>query len=96
MAEYIKVPDDLVVEQQIMRGLDTIGVRRIDLSFLPVIDAVEVVRCKDCKHFVYDMDLNHEEYPNEIEADGLCEITDKYCDMPHFCSYGERKEENGC
>ena len=50
----------------------------------PAADVVEVVRCKDCKHFVCDMDLNHEEYPNEIEADGLCQITDRYCDMPHF------------
>lgn len=54
-------------------------------------DVVEVVRCKDCKWFVYDMDLNHETYPNEIEADGICQITEKYCDMPHFCSYGERR-----
>lgn len=54
-------------------------------------NVLEVVRCKDCKHFVCDMDLNHEEYPNEIEADGMCQITDKYCDMPHFCSYGERR-----
>lgn len=58
-------------------------------------NVLEVVRCKDCKWFVYDMDLNHETYPNAIEADGLCQITDKYCDMPHFCSYGERREENG-
>lgn len=65
-----------------------------DFESLPAEDVVEVVRCKDCKWFVYDMDLNHEEYPNQIEADGLCQITDKYCDMPHFCSYGERREEN--
>lgn len=57
-------------------------------------DCEFVVRCKDCKWFVYDMDLNHETYPNEIEADGICQITEKYCDMPHFCSYGERREEN--
>lgn len=42
-----------------------------------------------------DYDLNRLKEIVE-EADGLCQITDKYCDMPHFCSYGERKEENGC
>lgn len=66
-----------------------------DFENLPAEDIVEVVRCKDCKWFVYDMDLNHETYPNAIEADGLCQIADKYCDMLHFCSYGERREENG-
>ena len=89
MAEYIKVPDDLVVEQQIMRGLDTIGVRRIDLSFLPVIDAVDVVRCKDCKHW-----RGTDEY-----GDGYCGNPDGIDNVAHekdFCSYGERKEENGC
>lgn len=64
----------------------------VEKSTRPAADVVEVVRCKDCKWFVYDMDLNHETYPNEIEADGICQITEKYCDMPHFCSYGERKE----
>lgn len=50
----------------------------------PAVDAVEVVRCKDCKHFTEGM------------AVGMCKrIADKPI-MPiaydHFCSYGERRE----
>lgn len=48
------------------------------------IDAVSVVRCKDCKHFT----------PDEICYPGtgscwFCEMTRKFDD---FCSYGERKD----
>lgn len=44
----------------------------------PTIDAVEVVRCKDCKHFdgSYPMCCRFEE---EFKPDG-------------YCSYGEKKE----
>lgn len=46
----------------------------------PTIDAVEVVRCKDCIHY---------------ESDGgammICNVTDMVCDNDDYCSYGERK-----
>ena len=57
----------------------------------PTIDAVEVVRCKDCIYFLPDRLLNSEEYPNQIEADGLCTNTETYADNNDYCSYGERK-----
>ena len=51
----------------------------------PTVDAVEVVRCKDCKH-----------WKNEING---CTEDKRFCDigfyMVHkdgFCSYGERKD----
>ena len=48
------------------------------------VDAVEVVRCKDCKHrAIGDNVCIH---PNRI-GDGYIEV--KYND---FCSYGERRE----
>ena len=48
------------------------------IDFAPTIDAVPVVRCKDCKHFMsdicyFDMGLH-------------------FCRGDDFCSYGERKE----
>ena len=56
----------------------------------PTIDAVPVVRCKDCIHYLivdefeggkrYMCKVNHFSY---INSDG---------DM-HYCSYGERKED---
>lgn len=62
------------------------------LQNVPAIDAVEVVRCKDCKF--YEAHRNrpggycwHWEYeegmsPNVVEDDD-------------FCSYGERRADNG-
>lgn len=61
----------------------------------PIIDAVEVVRCKDCTKFKqtgkyydgppygYCYHLYHEpgSSPNEVDGDD-------------YCSYGERKEED--
>ena len=55
------------------------------ISEMPTVDAVEVVRCKDCKYGeVDDVDF-HDQY--------LCNISgsDWNCGN-HFCSYGERKE----
>ena len=56
----------------------------------PTVDAVPVVRCKDCMHYLivdefeggkrYMCKVNHFSY---INSDG---------DM-HYCSYGERKED---
>lgn len=47
----------------------------------PTVDAVEVVRCKDCKHMEW--------YFGEM----TCPYDDDRCvDANHFCSYGERKE----
>ena len=54
---------------------------RVILESIPTIDAVEVVRCKDCFHY---------------ESDGgammTCNVTDTVCDNDDYCSYGERKE----
>ena len=52
----------------------------------PTIDAVPVVRCKDCKHF-----------KSETENTGICD--GGFCHAPvhvaviDFCSYGERKDD---
>lgn len=54
---------------------------------LPAEDVVEVVRCKDCKHY-----HEFEEYWDCRLSRGLSDV------YPNdFCSYGERKEgeDNG-
>lgn len=51
----------------------------------PTIDAVEVVRCKDCKHFNQlekGCDYHGYWYHVRVEADA-------------FCSYGERRTNEG-
>lgn len=48
----------------------------------PTVDAVEVVRCKDCKHY------EPEEYEfGCVFAGGL-----SYVKADDYCSYGERKD----
>ena len=51
------------------------------LNETPTVDAVEVVRCKDCK---------------KVNVGGLslyCSLTGMPMDEDDFCSYGERKTE---
>ena len=61
-------------------------IRTKRLQDVPTVDAVEVVRCKDCKHYNHDtlwcvMNSNphRESYPNWYADD--------------FCSYGERRTD---
>jgi len=53
----------------------------------PTADVVEVVRCKDCKHFAEEMIGDDLEYICESVSGMLNPVPDFYC------SYGERREE---
>lgn len=54
---------------------------------IPTVDAVEVVRCKDCKH--YNTTMNECESLNFwYSEDGCLPVEDD-----DFCSYGERKDD---
>ena len=64
--------------------MKAVGTREIDKA--PTVDAVPVVRCKDCVSRVWD-DVCEEYYCNS--AYGICGAIDDNS----FCSYGERKEE---
>jgi hypothetical protein len=52
----------------------------------PTVDAKEVVCCKNCKYFCSN-------YPNVLNADGLCENTDTLTDKEDFCSHGASMTE---
>ena len=61
-------------------------------------DVVQVVRCKDCKHSIWDEDEGLWKCVYDAEFDeqygeyfGFVE----YNDGLHFCSYGERREVDG-
>ena len=58
-----------------------------DIDEIPTADVVEVVRCKDCKHFTEGMIGDDLEY--------FCKLTSGMVNpAPDFyCSYGERREE---
>lgn len=61
---------------------------------IPAVDAVEVVRCKDCAYCHPVEDLNYCDNPNApwIDDPDFSEITVSESD---FCSYGERKDGDG-
>lgn len=65
-------------------------VTKKEIDKLPTVDAVEVVRCKDCK---YGM-KSHCQPPYE-ERTHLCRHSweGEYHKPDHFCSYGERKDK---
>ena len=56
---------------------------------IPFVDAVEVVRCKDCKHYdnsegICWCKINSKFFPGGVDWHGFPE--------DGFCSYGERKD----
>ena len=55
---------------------------------LPSVDAVEVVRCRDCKNGELLLNAQGAEYV-------VCELDEHHVWLPNgFCSYGERKEDS--
>lgn len=56
----------------------------------PTVDAVEVVRCKDCKH--WNSETGFCNMNSHFSMDGL--DWDMFND-DDFCSYGERKDGDG-
>ena len=62
----------------------------------PTVDAVEVVRCRKCKHWKPSGSKAGNSF-SDMEYIGGCEFTNYYRRESDFCSYGERKEgaDNG-
>lgn len=70
----------LAKELRPMVSSHCMGVTVWDVNAEPTVDAVPVVRCKDCKHYVlHALACRHENFNGIINMNG-------------FCSYGERKE----
>lgn len=55
------------------------------LKDAPTVDAVEVVRCKDCKHWLKD-------FAGCSDTVGRCEWANYAVGADGYCLYGERKE----
>ena len=54
----------------------------------PTIDAVPVVRCKDCKHFVQCKEVEG------VSWTGFCNYGEFHTDEEDFCSRGERRSDD--
>lgn len=57
----------------------------------PTVDAVEVVRCKDCKYCDKHTHCDGHEYYG-CGCISPCDYPE--VDLNHYCGYGERREEN--
>ncbi len=63
----------------------------------PTVDAVPVIRCKDCKYY----EPYTEMFTNKPRGDGSCTrarmtqdgLQEINCEDDEFCSYGERKDD---
>lgn len=63
----------------------------IMVNAFPTADVVEVVRCKDCKHYRWVQEPYHGRTKRYCKLRvGLVEINSET-----FCSYGEMKNDNG-
>ena len=75
--------------------MTAIDVAIADLADAPTVDAVPVIRCRECKHH---RDKNEQEQQYLVEDILICTSPDATDDCwnavwpDHFCSYGERKE----
>ena len=63
------------------------------IRFAPTIDAVPVVRCRDCQHWKPTGSKAGNSF-SDMEYIGGCEFTN-YCRRESdFCSYGKRREDS--
>lgn len=75
------------IQDNVLRGINEIVHRKIQmlLADTPAVDAVPVVRCRECK-FAYRIDGPKEEY----DCRKVSAFT-KFFKADHFCSYGEKR-----
>lgn len=60
---------------------------REELDKVPTVDAVQVVRCKECKHNMDDFAWNGEPYK-------WCELQHQHMADDFFCADGERRTDD--
>lgn len=85
MARYVDIECDAVREVLPRRAFKTRQDIQDFLDDIPTVDAVPVVRCKDCKYA----------YINSYSAasgNALCSASANVTQQDDFCSYGERKD----
>ena len=59
----------------------------------PTVDAVEVVRCVNCRSLnMTGYDEDNAQIADPLLQSGFCEMWGKDTQLCNFCSYGERRE----
>lgn len=59
----------------------------------PTVDAVHVVRCRECVHWKPTGSKSGNSF-SDMEYIGGCEFTNYYRTESDFCSYGERRDDH--
>lgn len=82
MAKEVRLIDANALIEQFNDSFKGFVMKRI-VEMQPTVDAVEVVRCRDCKHYVlHGLACRNEHMNGVIGING-------------YCSYGERRTDNG-
>ena len=97
VAERDKIPYELVSEKPFKHGNSMRGGIRKALRCIeqaPTVDAVPVVRCRECKHLNV---VNRKELYAHCPKTNTVFLPFELDTREHFCSLGERKEgaDNG-
>lgn len=92
MSDYIKREDAI---KAMARGIgipytDFIDVAERCMDDIPTADVVEVVRCKDCKHFDKYIDCKE-----MYQWDGFCDDWARKTYENWYCSRAERRNDGG-
>lgn len=86
---------DLISREALLAEYDRVhvgepgGARKL-IAEAPAVDAVEVVRCKDCVNWQIEWEPNH----CEGKPHHYCGMVDQVTDQYFFCGYRERREED--
>ena len=80
----VEIPDDGIVSEYIWAGDSVAGIRRIDLSYLPTIEAEPV------RHGRWVTD------ENGITYCGNCRHMDDYASVHNYCPNCGAKMDGGC
>lgn len=81
-ADNVKLKGICIFDQNLEILVPLSDVRKA-LQMTPTADAVEVVRCKDCRFF--------DSYDKVEDFDGQCVVRNCETDKEEFCSYGSKK-----
>lgn len=83
------ISETIVISARETGSAEARGIRKVldRIEAVPSVDAVEVVRCKDCKHKGWIQE------PCHGKSVDFCHVWDSCINSPEkcFCSYGERK-----
>lgn len=92
---YLSAKSKILPENMLLHNINAVVHKKIQMmiSDTPTVDAVEVVRCKDCKHYKEFRTKRNKQIMRLCCRMGKNDM--EYSVKPDdFCSYGERSDDN--